>query len=823
MKLDVYRRKRDFQRTPEPRGGKAARRSSHRFVIQKHDARRLHYDLRLELDGVFKSWAVPKGPSLDPRQKRLAVHVEDHPLEYGRFEGVIPKPEYGAGTVLVWDRGTWIPQGDAREGYRRGRLHFELKGEKLRGGFRLVRTSGKSADDNSWLLIKDDDEYASDLEIVDALPDSVATGRNLADVRDRRRLAPRREARLPTMLSPQLATLVDRPPTGDDWVHEIKYDGYRLLCRVQDHSARLYSRNGKDLTAKLATTARAVERLAGLQDGWLDGELVALRPDGRTSFNGLQAALSEGRDRDLVYYVFDLPYFNGQDLTSEPLRARKARLAALLRSRRAGPLRYSDHVQGDGAVFQQQACEFGLEGIICKRADSPYRGTRSSDWLKVKCHLRQEFVVGGYTDPEGERNGFGALLLGVYDADGALRYCGRVGTGFDELTLARLHKRMQALKQPASPFPTPLPPDARRGRRLHWLKPGLVVDVEFTGWTQDRLLRHASFRGVRDDKTPHEVMEEKPRVAAAATASARSLPLTHADKVLYPEAGLTKRDLALYYEAVAEQLLPHLRNRPLTLVRCPDGWSKECFFQKHAVDSTPTSLRRLDIAGSDGVEVYLAADTLDAVWALVQMGVLEIHVWGARADRPQTPDRLVFDLDPDPTVPWEQVIAAAHLLRQRLASLDLVSFPRTTGGKGLHVVVPIVRRHDWNEAKAFAKALAEDVVRQQPDRFTARLPLAARRGKIFIDYLRNGRGATAITNFSARARAQAPVAVPLRWDEVTPTLRPGAYTVSTVRQRLAALARDPWHDFEQVRQSLTRRAQQELGLMAVKRRSDNKM
>lgn len=817
MKLDVYRRKRDFRRTPEPRGT-AARTDAHHFVVQKHAARRLHYDFRLELNGTLKSWAVPKGPSLDPRARRLAVHVEDHPIEYGRFEGVIPKPGYGAGTVLVWDRGVWRPEGDPEEGYRRGRLHFKLDGEKLRGGWTLVRTTG--GDDKNWLLIKSDDEYASKLDIVDALPDSVQSGRSLDDVAAPRAPAKRRSP-LPALLEPQLATLVDAPPDGPEWLHEIKYDGYRVLCRIGDGNAELYSRNGKPLTQRMLAVARAAERLPGLKRGWLDGEVVALQSDGRTSFSALQQALSDGRDRDLIYYVFDLPYYNDADVTGEPLRARKARLAALLSTPTRGPIRYSDHIPGDGPMFHRQACEFGLEGIISKRADGPYRPGRTHDWLKSKCRARQEFVVGGYSEPGGNRKGIGALLVGVYDRDGRLHYAGRIGTGFDDPTLIKLRRRLERLHTDGSPFAERLRAETRRGA-VHWVRPQTVIEAEFAGWTHDNMVRQGSFQGVREDKPAREVTRERAlSLAHAAGSPVRAIiepsrtntRLTHADKVLYPEQGLTKRDLALYYEAVADGFLPHAKDRPLTLVRCPAGRQKKCFYQKHAAEGTPPELVRVPITEDHGTKaVYLAIKSLAGVLALVQMGVLEIHVWGARIDRPDYPDRLVFDLDPDPAVAWDEVVAAAHLTRTRLADLGLVSYARTTGGKGLHVVLPLARRHNWDQAKTFAKALAEDLVRQNPERYTARLPLAARRGKIFIDYLRNGRGATAVTNYSTRARPNATVAVPLLWDEVKAELRPEQYTVTTVPARLKARRRDPWSGFTDARQTITKKMRRELGL-----------
>lgn len=807
MKLEPYRRKRDFRRTPEPRGRKAAA-NTFSYVIQKHAARRLHYDFRLELDGTLKSWAVPKGPSLDPHERRLAVHVEDHPIEYGKFEGVIPKPAYGAGTVLVWDRGTWRPEGDPHEGYRQGKLHFRLDGEKLHGDWRLVRT-GKSdqAGKENWLLIKSKDQYASDVDIVEAAPDSVQSGRSLEDVSASRKA---KTAALPRTLRPELATLVDRVPDGPEWLHEIKYDGYRMLCHVEGGHARMYTRNGNDMTRRMAAVAQAVETLSGFGDAWLDGEVVALQADGRTNFSALQAALSDERDEDLVYYVFDLPYANSRDFTGTPLIERKQRLAALLRVAKNRRVRYSDHVQGNGPGFYQQAVDFGLEGVVSKRADSPYRSGRGRDWLKIKSRLRQEFVVGGYSEPGGTRRGFGALLLGVYDDAGELRYVGRAGTGFDAATLEQLRKRLEPLTVSEPPFAGTLPREARKG--AHWAKPETVVDVEFAGWTADGNVRHASFQGVREDKPPRDVVREVAQsvpspqdLAPAAAKRAAPARLTNPNKVLYPELGLTKSDLAFYYLAVGDWMLPQLARRPLTLLRCPEGRHKECFFQKHASDSVPAELLRVPLTEDDGntTDTYLAADSIEGVLALVQMGVLEIHVWGARMDRPDFPDQLVFDLDPDLALPWSAVAEAALLTRARLADLGLTGFLRTTGGKGLHVVVPIVRRHDWAQAKAFTKAFAEAMVRLDPARYTARMSLAGRRGKIFIDYLRNARGATAIASYSTRARPGATVAVPLAWEELTPELRPDQFNVRTVPVRLRSLKRDPWKNFTGARRSIT--------------------
>jgi bifunctional non-homologous end joining protein LigD len=629
-----------------------------------------------------------------------------------------------------------------------------------------------------------------------------------------------RSAALPRQLRPQLATLVDRAPDGAQWLHEIKYDGYRVLCRTEHGHATLYSRNGKDLTRRMAAVARALEALPDLGPAWLDGEVVGLDADGRTSFSALQAALSEGRDEDLVYYLFDLPYATGQNLTNEPLIARKQRLAALLRSVKPADkhVRYSDHVQGEGGRFYQEACRFGLEGIVSKRMDAPYRGSRGHNWVKTKCRLRQEFLVCGYTEPRGTRQDLGALALGVHDATGRLVYSGRAGTGFDAQTLAALRRRLEPLKISAPPFPDPLPREARKG--VTWVRPETVVEVEFAGWTRDNMARQASYQGVREDKNPRDVVREvaqslpppdtvSAKVVKAERAATRRL--TNPDKVLYPEQGLTKADLAAYYASVADWMLPHIEKRPLTLVRCPEGRHKHCFFQKHPVDAAPEFLR-VPIKENKGDTEYLALDSIEGLLALVQMGVLEIHVWGSRIDKLEYPDYFVLDLDPDPALPWTAVIEAAALTRARLADLGLTGFLHTTGGKGLHVVVPLVRRQKWDEVKAFTKALAEDLVCQNPARYTARMPLAGRKGKIFIDYLRNGRGATAIANYSTRARSGAPVAVPLDWDELTPALRPTQFNVLTVYARLQSLQRDPWGDFDDARRTITVSMKRALGM-----------
>jgi bifunctional non-homologous end joining protein LigD len=865
MGLELYRKKRNFKTTPEP-AGRVRRSHAHEpvFVIQKHAASHLHYDFRLELNGVLLSWAVPKGPSLDPHDKRLAMHVEDHPIEYGDFEGVIPPKQYGSGTVLLWDRGTWTPQGDAEAAYHQGKLKFELHGEKLQGGWMLVKSHGGKYDgDKSWLLIKENDDYArsgADAHIVDTEPDSVASGRSIEAIAadpDRvwhsnksvaenvrsgkvRRRKPAlsaakvdgaRKAAQPETMDAELATLVDHPPPGDEWVHEIKFDGYRMLSRIADGRCRIVSRNGKDWTASFPAIVDALQRLP-VKSAWIDGEIVVMDAKGRTSFQALQNLLSEGAAAKLVYCVFDLLYLDGHDLREATLDARKAMLAKLAGE---GPvIRYSDHVRGNGAAFFAEACKLGLEGIVSKRADSRYRATRGRDWQKVKCGLRQEFVIGGYTDPQGARTGFGALLLGVHE-HGELRYCGKVGTGFNDATLATLAKRLAKLASDKPPFANP--PTGAEGRRAHWVKPELVGEVSFTEWTRDGTLRHPSFQGLREDKPARDITRERPADDAAdarapgdaqepTPAAARSAPksgaarraagakphaadeiegvaISNASKLLYPEAGITKLDVARYYAAVGERLVAQLRDRPLTLVRCPNGWDKPCFYQKHANESVSQYIDRIDIRDSGGVKPYMMANSVSAVVALLQMGVLELHPWGARAPKLDHPDRLIFDLDPDEGLGFDKLVDAVTVLRKLLDTLGLEAFLKTSGGKGLHVVVPLEPTRPWDDAKEFCRAVAELLVHTFPDRFTAKVTKSRRSGRIYVDYLRNVEGATAIAAYSVRAKANAPVAMPIDWTELDHDVRFDYFNVRNVPAQLRKRKRDPWDRLPRVRQALT--------------------
>jgi bifunctional non-homologous end joining protein LigD len=850
-RLAPYRRKRDFASTPEPKGARRARgKKPLLFVVQKHAARRLHYDFRLEMNGVLKSWAVPKGPSLDPGVKRLAVHVEDHPIDYARFEGVIPEGQYGGGTVLVWDTGSWAPlDPDPEQAYRSGSLKFELRGKKLSGGWALVRMGGRKRNDKNWLLIKERDAAAkpgSDGEIVEQQTESVLSGRRLATVaktRDRvwqsshrdeaenaasrgRRLAPgsikgARKRSLPEFGAPQLASSATKVPSGDAWLHEIKLDGYRLIARVARGKVTLLTRNGQDWTDKFPGVVEALVAMR-LRDAILDGEVVHLLPDGVSSFSALKEDLSAGDTSAVTYHLFDLLYLDGYALTGARLDARKNALQRLLDGVLQTVLRYSDHVVGRGEEVLRNAREMKLEGIVSKRAESPYRPGRSAAWLKIKGQAREELVIIGWTDPGGRRQGFGSLLLGYYDPAGRLHFAGGVGTGFNEQTLKTLRHELDRRAQKAAPSRE----IARAApRRAHWVAPELVAELRYAEWTPDGRLRHPSFLGLRDDKAGRDVVIDRALgKAPAAAAAARSTvisrhggaevagtQISNAQKVLYPESGVTKLDLARYYEQVAEHMLPELRGRPLTLLRCPDGYRGQCFFQKHATKAVPAALQRIEITQKSGSETYLIADDLTGLLALVQMGVLEVHVWGATRRALERPDRVVFDFDPDTGVAWPRVVEAALTLRRLLAELELESFAKATGGKGLHVVVPLQPRLGWDEIKAFAKAMADEMARREPAGYTTALAKKARRDRIFIDYLRNQRGATAIAAYSTRARANAPVAVPLTWKEVEGGIRADAFTVATLPERLAGLAEDPWAELAGVKQSLPAALRRRLG------------
>ena len=817
-KLQHYRAKRDFSITSEPEGQVARRGHALSFVIQKHAARHLHYDFRLELDGTLKSWAVPKGPSLDPADKRMAVHVEDHPLAYGSFEGVIPAGQYGAGTVIVWDRGEWVPLGDPLKGYREGKLKFELRGHKLQGGWTLVRMRGRGQErQEPWLLIKERDDAArpaAELDVVEALPDSV-----LKLPRGR----PSREGKttpLSLTQAPQLATLVSSVPGEGHWLYEIKFDGYRLLARIDEGVVRLFTRNGHDWTSRLKGLAKELGRL-NLRSAWLDGEIVVIGAHGGADFQALQNAFDMARTDPIQYFVFDLLQVDGEDLRERPLQQRRERLRALIEQGDAAGahphVRYSEDFEVAPEHLLHTACAMRMEGVIGKRRDAPYRPGRSEAWIKLKCTQRQEFVVGGYTDPKGARQGLGALLLGVHDDQGRLRYAGNVGTGFDARTLRDLHDRLAALSASKPAF-AELPPDVKG----HWVKPTLVAEVSFAEWTKEGRLRQAVFHGLRTDKPPRAIIREKavapPEGSAAvaskkhapkrpATQSATAVPrvagvrITHADRIIDPSTGITKGELADYHARVARRLLPHLAERPVSLVRAPEGIDGELFFQKHADRMSIPGIERLDPSLDPGHAPLLSVPTREALVGAAQMNVIELHTWNATADHIEQPDRMTFDLDPGEGVGWAQVQEAAALVRVMLDELSLRSFLKTSGGKGLHVVVPFKPSLGWLEVKALSKAIVEHLATTLPDRFVSKSGPRNRVGKIFVDYLRNGRGATTASAWTARARPGMGVSVPVDWDELTQLTGGAHWTIRTVDARLAEP--DPWAGYRRVRQTLT--------------------
>lgn len=784
--LGVYRARRDFTRTREPSGKPApsAKAGAGRFVIQRHAARRLHYDLRLELDGVYKSWAVTKGPSLNPADKRLAVEVEDHPLDYGTFEGTIPQGEYGGGTVQIWDRGTWQPEKDPIRGLAKGELLFALDGERLHGAWALVRLRRKPGDKrDNWLLIKRNDEAAR--TGADALPEdgdvSVVSGRTMEQIS-----APS------DFIPPQLCRLVDRPPSGPGWVHEIKFDGYRMQLAVSGGVGRLRTRSGLDWTGKFPALAAAA---GDLPDAVIDGEVVALTANNTPDFPALQAALEKGDTTSVVFFAFDLLFLSGSDLRPKPLLDRKEKLSAILghlppkaRTR----LRAVAHFDTPGDAVLRSACRLELEGIVSKRAQAPYRSGRGPDWVKAKCRGGQEVIIGGWTERDGA---LAALLVGV-QREGRLVPVGRVGTGFTQEAAADLLRRLRAVAATNSPFNEPTP---RRDRAAHWARPDLVAEVAFAGWTGAGMLRQASYRGLRMDKPAQEIEAERP--ARPGKAEVMGVAISHPDKPLWPQAGqdgaaVTKLDLARYFEAIGAWMLPHIGGRPCSIVRAPDGIDGPRFFQRHATAGMSTLLSEVKV--SNDHKPYVQVDRIEALAALAQVGALELHPWNCAPRRPEAPGRLVFDIDPGPGIAFAQVVEAALDLRERLAALGLAPFCKTTGGKGLHVVVPLAaprsKGPDWTAAKAFAKAVCAVLAKDRPDRYVIVMAKARREGRIFLDYLRNDRTATAVAPLSPRARAGATVSMPLDWKDVTPALDPHAYTLRTAA---ALLKRNgPWLDYE---------------------------
>jgi bifunctional non-homologous end joining protein LigD len=785
----------------------ASKKGQLRYYIQRHAATRLHYDFRLELEGVLKSWAVPKGPSLDPADKRLAMQTEDHPLDYGDFEGVIPEKQYGAGEVLLWDKGAWTPEdSDPLAALRKGRLHFRLDGAKLHGSWILTRTRGNE-DRPSWLLIKrHDDEARQGYDITAERPESVKGKPKPAKYG--------KKAKLPQFVSPQLATLVSEPPKTGEWLYEVKHDGYRMLARLIKRDARLFTRSGKDWTERLPQLVRELKRLK-LDETWLDGEIVVLRPDGRSSFQALQNAFDAGRDAEIVYYVFDAPFLKGVDQTRLSLAERKAALARALPKR--SMVRLSEHLEGEAHEVLEKACKLGLEGLIGKRADSVYEAGRTKTWIKLKCRLEQDFVIAGYTAPGGSRTGFGALVLGAYETPGGkLKFAGKVGTGFDEEWLKSLTKRLAAMKRPDSPLA-----DAPRERGITWVRPQLIAQIAFAERTDDGILRQASFLGLREDIPPKSVVDERAQQPPDAKPPARGaqernlvheVKISHPERLIWPSLGISKLDLARYYDGVGELMLPHVARRPLTLVRCPDGAEKECFYQRHlAMGASPGDVKTFKRErSSKGYYIYI--DSHRALITLVQNGAVEMHTWGATGPDVQHPDRITLDLDPDEDLEWAELVRATEMTRTIVEALKLRCFLKTTGGKGLHVVVPIAPKLGWSEVKEFSRLIAEFLVRAEPKLFTAKIAKERREQKVFVDYLRNSETASAVAAFSARARPGAGVSTPLAWDELAADedIR-RKFTVLTLPPRLAALKKDPWGDYEKTKQGITNAMWRALG------------
>ncbi len=885
--LARYREKRDFTITSEP-GPEATPAGGGSFVIQKHDATRLHYDFRLELDGVLLSWAVPKGPSFDPRERRLAVHVEDHPVAYGGFEGTIPKGQYGAGTVIVWDNGTWEPVGDARAGMKAGKLVFRLHGHKLAGLWELVRIAKPGERQEPWLLFKKHDEWErphAEYDVASALPDSViakplplldkpaerdpagsirraaktadatfaaetAVARTRAKSAARRKAAPAsafdvaaidgaKKARLPETLAPQLATLSKSPPTHGDWLYEIKFDGYRLTTRLADGAATIVTRGGHDWTHKLPALAAELATL-GLADAWLDGEAVVMGEDGLPHFNKLQNALdAKGRGDAVVYMLFDIPFANGHDLRQVPLHARRALLRQIVEAHPGERVRFSEDFPADASQVLQTACSLKLEGVIAKRRDGAYTSSRSTDWLKLKCQARQEFVIGGFSDRSDNANAVGALMLGYHDEHGVLQYAGRVGTGWSSDDAVALRAKLAKLVAKASPFP---PGTTRSTRWLtrpaaadHWVEPKLVAEVSFAEWTPDGSVRHASYQGLREDKPARSVGREqaapppddqpaprrktlieslsatqaKPTMTEPAarknkadTAEVEGVRITHPERVIDASSGHTKLDLARYYAAIAPWMLPHMKSRPASLVRAPEGVGGELFFQKHADVKTMPGVK--DLPGLwEGHGALLEVSTAKALVAAAQMNVIEFHTWNSVKQKVTLPDRVIFDLDPGEGVDFAAVREGAELMRALLGELKLQAWLKTSGGKGLHVVVPLSPRRDYDEVKAFSKRVVEHLAQTIPQRFVAKSGPANRVGKIFVDYLRNGFNATTAAAFSARARPGLGVSMPVGWDELA-EIRSGAeWTISNARDRLSFQKADPWADYGACKQTIT--------------------
>ncbi|MBZ9762667.1 DNA ligase D [Mesorhizobium sp. CA8] len=817
--LEQYHAKRDFKKTAEPTGkvtrGKQA---GGIFVVQKHAATRLHYDFRLEHDGVLWSWAVTRGPSLDPHEKRLAVHVEDHPIDYASFEGTIPKGQYGGGSVLVWDEGTWTSDGDPAKGMKKGHIDFELQGHKLNGRWHLVRLKPRPGEKrDNWLLIKSDDAAARPGEdILVEEPRSVKSGLTIEEVGEGKAAkgqtprvwqsnkpakAKAGQVRRLEFVEPQLATLEKEAPGGDDWLHEVKFDGYRMQAQIEGSEVRLLTRAGLDWTGKFEGPVTTALAKLKCRDAIIDGEIVVLADSGVSSFPLLQADLSARRADRFIYYVFDLMRLDGEDLRREPLVERKQALAELLGEQSEdSALRFSDHFHEPGKIMLQHVCRMGLEGVVSKRADAPYRSGRGLSWIKSKCTLRQEFVIGGYLPSDKTGRGLRSLLVG-FNEGGKLHYAGRVGTGFSGKVMTDLKKKLDSLETKTSPFSTAVP----KGKGLTFVKPELVGEVEFRSWTSDRIIRHASFQGLREDKPAEEVVQEKPKqagseakpggkpVKTSAGAAKTSIKLSHPDKLLWPDEKVSKQDLLDHYALVWPRMAEFVVNRPLSLVRAPDGIHGQRFFQKHASPGMSDKIARMKDP-TDGEEILYIKD-FDGLAALVQYGVVEVHIWGSTIDQLEKPDQIIFDLDPDEGIDASRVREAALDIRKQLDELSLPNLVKTSGGKGYHVLVPLKPSAEWDEVKDFAHDFARALEQAAPDRYTSTLSKKARTGKIFVDYLRNGRGATTVAPYSSRAKKGATISMPVTWPEIEKGLAPNAFPLGDASTLAQLKKADPWNEF----------------------------
>ncbi|MGH8470046.1 MAG: DNA ligase D [Gammaproteobacteria bacterium] len=846
--LEEYNRKRKFGATPEPSGAKKPKPKGKRsaaahalqFCIQKHDAGHLHYDFRLELEGGLKSWAVPKGPSLDPKVRRLAVHVEDHPIDYATFEGSIPEGHYGAGEVIVWDRGVWHPREDPVEAYKKGRLKFGLEGEKLSGVWNLVRTNMAGKKDQ-WFLIKSKDEAARPEEEYDILEDqldSVLSDRTLVPKKPAAKTArpkavkkpsvPKRAAKkgtlagaqkaaIPESLKPELATLVDSAPSGD-WRYEFKFDGYRIMAQIKDGEVRLLTRNGHDWTAQMPRQVEALAKL-GLESAWLDGEVIVADKDGRPDFQALQNAFEKEQSGSIVYYLFDLPYLNGMDLREVALEERRAALSAVLERHENEGLRFSEDFNESPESMLKRACQMKLEGLIGKRAGSSYVSRRSSDWIKLKCKNRQEFVLVGYTEPKGKRSAFGALLLGLHDPDsGELRYAGKVGTGFNEATLQTIHAQLKRLEIKRASMSNP--PTGFDAKGVHWLKPELLAEVAYAEMTREGIVRHSVFHGLRDDKPAKRISQEKPNPAKKVdkpkakakktTEASEQIKITHPDRIIDRTSGTTKMRLTKFYAQTAEWILPQLANRPVALVRAPEGISGDLFFQKHAEH---LSIPGITILGKEySGQPVMIIDNQQALIGALQMNTIELHTWNATTRDLERPDRFILDLDPDPALPWKCMVEATRMTLGVLDELGLVSFLKTSGGKGIHIVVPLKPKDSWDQVKDFSHAIVKHIAKRVPGRFSAVSGPKNRVGRIFIDYLRNGQGATTIAAYAVRARKGLPVSVPIHREEVAEIKGANAWNIKNLHARLADLGEDPWAEYSSSKQTISAQMRKRIGL-----------